>query len=114
MVPLVTWLEKQWYYAPLTEGSQMIRLLAACLLLLMVLALPQNFARVSAGLPAVAQGGGVDAAWADEIEKGKDLLRRRQHEEALKVFKHANEMRNKKCGVCFGWIAEAYLNLEAY
>jgi peroxiredoxin len=79
----------------------------------MVLALPRNFAHFSAEGSAVAQGG-VDTAWADEMDKGKDLMRRRQYEDALKSFKRANEMRNKKCGVCFAWMAEAYLNLEAY
>ncbi len=86
----------------------MIRILASVLLLLMVLASPGNFAGVS----AVLQDG--DAAWTEELEKGQDLLRRRQYEAALKSFKRANEMRDKKCGVCFGWLAEAYMNLEAY
>ncbi len=86
----------------------MIRILASVLLLLMVLASPGNLAGVSAGL----QDG--DAAWTEELEKGQDLLRRRQYEAALKSFKRANEMRDKKCGVCFGWLAEAYMNLEAY
>src|SRR5688500_8989255 len=88
----------------------MIRILAFVLLLLMVLASPRNLARVV----AVPQGGGVDAAWAEELEKGQDLLRRRKYEDALKSFKRANEMRDKKCGVCFAWMAETYLNLEAY
>jgi peroxiredoxin len=88
----------------------MIRILAFVLLLLMVLASPGNLANVS----AVPQGGGVDAAWAEELEKGKDLLRRRKYEDALKSFKRANEMRDKKCGVCFAWLGETYLNLEAY
>ena len=94
----------------------MVRLLAACLLLLMVLALPRNFATVSAGVsPGVSPvGQDGDVAWTEEIDKGKDLLRRRQYEDALKSFKRANEMRDKKCGVCFGWMAEAYLSLEAY
>jgi peroxiredoxin len=86
----------------------MIRILAFVLLLLMVLASPGNLPVVS----AVPQDG--DAAWTEELEKGQDLLRRRQYEAALKSFKRANEMRDKKCGVCFGWMAEAYMNLEAY
>jgi peroxiredoxin len=86
----------------------MIRIVASILLLLMVLASPGNLNGVS----AVVQDG--DAAWTEELEKGKDLLRRRQYEDALKSFKRANEMRNKKCGVCFAWMGETYLNLEAY
>src|SRR5687767_4620343 len=86
----------------------MIRILAFVLLLLMVLASPGNFADVSAAL----QDG--DAALTEELENGRDLLRRRQYEAALKSFKRANEMRDKKCAVCLGWMAEAYMNLEAY
>jgi len=85
----------------------MIRILAFVLLLLLVLASPGNLA----GASAVLQDG--DAAWTEELEKGQDLLRRRQYEAALKSFKRANEMRDKKCAVCLGWMAEAYMNLEA-
>jgi len=56
----------------------------------------------------------VDAAWADEIDKGKDLLRRRQYEEALKSFKRANDMRGKKCAECMILMSEAYLSLGAH
>ena len=86
----------------------MIRILASVLLSLMVLSSPGNLAGVS----AVVQDG--DAAWTEQLEKGKDLLRRRQYDDALKSFKRANEMRDKKCGVCFAWMAETYLSLEAY
>jgi peroxiredoxin len=55
-----------------------------------------------------------DEAYEDEVLKGKDLLRRRQYEEALKSFKRANEMRGKKSAECFNLMAEAYLGLEAY
>ena len=88
----------------------MIRILAFVLLSLMVLASAGNLGDVS----AVLQGGGVDAAWSEEFEKGQALMRQRKYEDALKSFKRANEMRNKKCGVCFAWMGEAYLNLEAY
>ena len=47
----------------------------------------------------------------DGIVKGKDFLRRRQYEEALKSFKRANEMREKKSAECFNLMAEAYLGL---
>jgi peroxiredoxin len=55
-----------------------------------------------------------DDAYEMEILKGKDLLRRRQYEEALKSFKRANEMRGKKSAECFNLMCEAYLGLEAY
>ena len=88
----------------------MIRILAASLMVVLVLALSPYFGGERVRVSAIGQ----DEAWSEELEKGKDLLRRRQYEDALKSFKRANEMREKKCGVCFGWMAEAYLSLEAY
>ena len=55
-----------------------------------------------------------DDGYEEEVLKGKDLLRRRQYEEALKSFKRANEMRDKKSGECFNLMAEAYFGLGAY
>jgi tetratricopeptide (TPR) repeat protein len=55
-----------------------------------------------------------DASYEDEFEKGRDLLRRHQYEEALKSFKRANEMREKKSPECFFWMAQAYQGLQAY
>jgi len=50
----------------------------------------------------------------EEILKGKDLFRRARYEDALKSFKHANDMRQKKCAECYAWMAETYRALEAY
>ena len=36
------------------------------------------------------------------------------YEDALKSFKRANEMREKKCAECYAWMAETYRALEAY
>lgn len=55
-----------------------------------------------------------DAAFEDEIEKGRKFQNRRQYEEALKSFKRANEMRDKKSPECFLWMAQAFQGLEAY
>ncbi|HEY8411024.1 MAG TPA: redoxin domain-containing protein, partial [Pyrinomonadaceae bacterium] len=41
-------------------------------------------------------------------------FRKRKYDDALKSFKRANEMRDKKCSVCYAWMAETYFNLEAY
>ncbi len=49
-----------------------------------------------------------------ELLKGRAFLRRSQFEEALKSFKRANEMREKKCVECMNLMSEAYLGLEAY
>ena len=55
-----------------------------------------------------------DAAYDEELVKGKDLLRRRQYEDALKSFKRANEMRGKKSAECFDLMSEAYFGLGAH
>ena len=49
-----------------------------------------------------------------EISKGRMLLRKSQFEEALKSFKRANEMREKKCAECLSLMADAYFGLEEY
>lgn len=60
---------------------------------------------------AVAQDG---PTYEEEMESGKRLFRQRRYDDALKSFKRANDMREKKCGECYGWMSEAYLALEAY
>ncbi|HKY45874.1 MAG TPA: redoxin domain-containing protein [Pyrinomonadaceae bacterium] len=55
-----------------------------------------------------------DDAYEEEVVKGKDLLRRRQYEDALKSFKRANELRGKKSAECFNLMSEAYLGLGAH
>ena len=55
-----------------------------------------------------------DDAYEEELLKGKELLRRRQYEDALKSFKRANEMRGKKSAECFNWMSEAYLGMGAH
>jgi len=55
-----------------------------------------------------------EATFEDHMESGKTLLRQRRYDEALKSFKRANEMRDKKCAECYGWMSETYLTLEAY
>src|SRR5215510_10032086 len=59
---------------------------------------------------AAAQGPDFE----DEINQGKILFRQRKYDDALKSFKRANEMREKKCAECYGWMMETYLMLEAY
>lgn len=55
-----------------------------------------------------------DPTFEDELDEGKRLFRQRKYDDALKSFKRANEMRDKKCGECYGWMSETYLMLEAY
>lgn len=53
-------------------------------------------------------------AFEAELTKGRGLLRKAQFEEALKSFKRANEMRDKKCAECLSLMADAYYGLEEY
>src|ERR1041385_132007 len=61
---------------------------------------------------AVAQDPNVD--YEEELLKGRDLFRRNEFEDALKSFKRANDMREKKCAECYSWMADTYIALEAY
>ena len=49
-----------------------------------------------------------------EVAKANDLLRRRRYEDALKSFKRANDLRDKKSSECLFGMAQAYFGLEAY
>ena len=55
-----------------------------------------------------------DLDYDEEFMKGRDLYRRGKYEEALKSFKRANELRDKKSAECYGWMTETYIALEAY
>jgi thiol-disulfide isomerase/thioredoxin len=55
-----------------------------------------------------------DPTYEDELDSGKTFFRQRRYDEALKSFKRANELCEKKCAECYGWLSEAYLALEAY
>lgn len=52
--------------------------------------------------------------YEEELSKGRDLFRRRRYEDALKSFKRANELREKKCAECYAWMAETYRALDAH
>ena len=64
--------------------------------------------------PAPVTVTGQDDDFDAELTKGRSLLRRFQHEEALKSFKRANDMKGKKCAECLSLMADAYFGLEAY
>ena len=55
-----------------------------------------------------------DLAFQDEISKGRQFQQRRQYEEALRCFKRANEMRDRKSPEALLWMAQAFHGLEAY
>jgi peroxiredoxin len=62
----------------------------------------------------VVRSQGNEDTFESELRKGQELLRRHRFEDALKIFKHANEMRNKQSAECFYGMAQAYQGLEAY
>ena len=55
-----------------------------------------------------------EPTFEEHLESGRRLYRQHRYDEALKSFKRANEMRDKKCAECYGWMSETYLALEAY
>ena len=55
-----------------------------------------------------------DLDYEEEFSKGRDLFQRGRYEDALKSFKRANEMRQKKSAECYAWMAETYRALDAY
>jgi peroxiredoxin len=55
-----------------------------------------------------------EPTYEDELANAKDMLRRYRYEEALKGFKRANEMRDKKSAECYALMTEAYFGMEAY
>jgi len=67
-----------------------------------------------ATITAVVHIQGNETVYDDEVQKGTEFLRRRRYEDALKSFKRANELRDKKSAECFYGMAQAYQGLEAY
>ena len=63
---------------------------------------------------AMARAQQGDAAYEDEMEKGRDFMRAHKYEDALKSFKRANDMTGKKSSECLLGMAQAYQGLEAY
>ena len=93
---------------PYTRAGSAIRLPAmvtSCLLVTLA-------AYIWIGAPNVrAQG---EDTYDSEVAKANDLMRRHRYEDALKSYKRANDMRDKKSAECFLGMAQAYFALEAY
>ena len=83
-------------------------------LVLLVLLEPVDSRWAALTVAPIARAQGNDAVYEEEVQKGTDLLRRRKYEDALKSFKRANEMRDKKSPDCFYGMAQAYFGLDAY
>jgi len=54
------------------------------------------------------------ATFEEEIANGRELLKRRRFEDALKSFKRANDLKGKTSAEAFYLMANAYMGLEAY
>ena len=61
--------------------------------------------------PAVPQTS--QDAFQEQFEEGQSLVRQNRFEDALKAFKKANEMRDKRCAPCWLGMARAYEGLGA-
>jgi len=71
---------------------------------------------ISLGLiePCLAVAQDSETTYEERLASAKDLLRQYRYDEAVKGFRRANEMREKKSAECYALMSEAYLNLEAY
>ena len=78
------------------------------ILALSVLLAPGSIAQTPTPAPQLAN------TYEEEIANGRDFLKRRRFEDALKSFKRANDLKDKKCAQCFYLMANAYMGLEAY
>lgn len=64
----------------------------------------------SLNAPASAQ----DPTYDEVLASAKAFLRQNRFDEAVKGFRRANEMREKKSAECYAWMSDAYFGLEAY
>jgi thiol-disulfide isomerase/thioredoxin len=58
--------------------------------------------------------GAQEPTYEERLQSAKNMLSRFRYDEALKGFKRANEMRDKKSAECFALMSDAYFGLEAY
>ena len=76
------------------------------LLVLISLTLVSSFFIAPRSWTATAQE--PDITYEEVLASAKDLLHRYRYDEAVKAFRHANEMRDKKSAECFAWMSDAY------
>ena len=83
------------------------------LLTLFVLAAATAMACLSNGQTAVAQELN-GATFEDQMQTGRNFMRQRKWEDALKAFKRANELKGKTSAEAYLLMADAYMGLDAY
>jgi len=69
---------------------------------------------ISMGLVSSTVAQDSEPTFEEKLASAKDLLRVNRYDEALKVFRRANEMRDRKSAECYALMSDAYLGLEAY
>lgn len=94
------------------RSAQWLRLLGIGLGIALLVFLEPARSLATGGLSVPAQQDGV--AYDDEMEKGREFMRLQKYEDALKSYKRANEMADKKSPDCVLGMAQAYQGLEAY
>ena len=57
---------------------------------------------------------GDGSGYDEQIAAGRDLMRRRRYEDALRAFKRANELKGQTSAEALLLMANAYMGLEAY
>src|ERR1043166_5481504 len=65
-------------------------------------------------LPNKAPSKAQDLDYDEELMRGREFYRRGHFDEALKSFKRANDLHDKKSAECYSWMVETYIALEAY
>ena len=88
-----------------TQLGRLIPLLV--LILVAILASSIDLSRTSAAQDP-------ETSYEDLVQEGKNLYRQHRYDDALKRFKRANELRDKKSAECYSWLSETYMALEAY
>ncbi|HEY5837768.1 MAG TPA: redoxin domain-containing protein [Pyrinomonadaceae bacterium] len=90
-------------------GMPGIRFLLTLVVLVSVTAAPALLTGLTAG---AQQPNG--ATYEDEIQTGRNFMRQRKYEDALKAFKRANDLKGKTSAEAYLAMANAYMGLEAF
>ena len=64
--------------------------------------------------PGLVAANAQEPTYDEQLQSAKTLLSRYRYDEALKGFKRANEMHDKKSAECYALMSDAYFGLEAY
>lgn len=97
----------------LKTGSRRVTLLVSAVLFLAgAMGGPDSLARFSISRAAAQQPD--DAIFQAELQTGRNFMRQRKFEDALKAFKRANDLKGKTSAEAYLAMANAFMGLEAY